>query len=134
MYNLSHQPLCDLQAITAVSSPGDHRVIDVFVLFVLHSTATHKKNVEKIFSNKIRTGCFSSDLMNSTFGSHPGVSADMISILLKILSVCLSVFLTAGLEGLLPEHPSANCLSHELLFSCSEQLCRFSLPAPLHVL
>ena len=49
-------------------------MIDVFVLFVLHSITAHKKAVEKIFCEKIKDGCFSNDLMNSVFDSHPGVS------------------------------------------------------------
>lgn len=49
-------------------------MIDVFVLFVLHSITAHKKTVEKIFCDKVKDGCFSDDLMNSVFDSHPGVS------------------------------------------------------------
>lgn len=62
------------QAINSVTSAEDHRVIDIFVLFVLHSITAHKKTVEKIFASKIKASCFSGDLMNSVFGSHPGVS------------------------------------------------------------
>ena len=62
-----------LQAISCVSSADEHRVIDVFVLFVLHSITAHKKTVEKVFAAKVKAGCFSDDLMNSVFGSHPGV-------------------------------------------------------------
>ena len=30
--------------------------------------------MEKLFSNKIKAGCFSDELMNSVFSSNPGVS------------------------------------------------------------
>lgn len=62
-----------LQAIESVSDPQDHRVIDVFVLFILYSIGGRKKTVETLFMNKIRANCFSDDLMNTVFGSHARV-------------------------------------------------------------
>ena len=54
-----------------MSSAEEHRVIDVFVLFVLYSITAHKKAVEKIFCDKIRAGYLTDDLMNSVFDSNP---------------------------------------------------------------
>ena len=61
-----------------MSSPDDHRVIDVFVLFVLHSITAHRKAVEKIFTSKIKASCFGDDLMNAVFSCHPGVSQEVL--------------------------------------------------------
>ena len=54
-------------------------MIDIFVLFVLHSITAHKKTVEKIFCDKIKAGYLSDDLMNSVFDSHPLVSVELVS-------------------------------------------------------
>ena len=62
-----------LQAIESVSDPQDHRVIDVFVLFILYSIGGRKKSVEALFTSKIRANCFSDDLLNTVFGSHARV-------------------------------------------------------------
>ncbi len=56
-----------------MSKPEDHRVIDVFVLFVLYSISSHRKVVEKLFVTKVRSDCFNEELMNTVFGSHPEV-------------------------------------------------------------
>lgn len=61
------------QAIEQVSESADHRVVDVFVLFILHSIPGRKKSVETLFSNKIRHFLFTEDLMANVFGSHAGV-------------------------------------------------------------
>ena len=62
-----------LQAIEQVSESADHRVVDVFVLFILHSIPGRKKSVEALFSNKIRHFLFTEDLMANVFRSHAGV-------------------------------------------------------------
>lgn len=48
-------------------------MVDVFVLFILHSIPGRKKSVEALFSNKIRQFLFTEDLMANVFGSHAGV-------------------------------------------------------------
>jgi len=62
-----------IQAIDQVSEAADHRVVDVFVLFILHSIPGRKKAVESLFSRKIRHSLFTEDLMANVFGSHAGV-------------------------------------------------------------
>ena len=56
-----------------MSESADHRVVDVFVLFILHSIPGRKKSVEALFSNKIRHFLFTEDLMANVFRSHAGV-------------------------------------------------------------
>ena len=62
-----------VQAIEAVSEPSDHRVIDILVLFFLHSIRGRRKSVETLLTNKIRAGAFSDDLISETLGSHAKV-------------------------------------------------------------
>ena len=68
----SFHPL-HFQAIDAVSDPKDHTPLDVFVLFILYSLPVRKKSTESIFSSKIKSGCFSDELMGQVFGVHAGV-------------------------------------------------------------
>ena len=53
--------------------PSDHRVIDVLVLFFLHSIGGRRKSVETMISAKIRGGCFNDDLLSAVLGSHAKV-------------------------------------------------------------
>ena len=57
-----------------MSEPQDHTPLDVFVIFILHSLPARKKHTETMFSTKIKSGCFSEELMAKVFGVHAGVS------------------------------------------------------------
>ena len=52
---------------------GEHKAIDVFVLFILHSISSRKRSVETLFCSKIRSRLFTDDLMATVFGAHAGV-------------------------------------------------------------
>ena len=56
------------------SEEGGHKVIDVYVLFILHSIGLRKKAVEALFSSKIKGGHFTKELMTTAFGAHATVS------------------------------------------------------------
>ncbi|XP_041347847.1 Fanconi anemia group D2 protein-like [Gigantopelta aegis] len=57
------------EVIDSLKSPADHKVIDIFVLLILHST-NRRKPVESLFRNKIRTSAFTEVLLHDAFGSH----------------------------------------------------------------
>lgn len=58
--------------IDGVKQPGDHKVMDIFILLILHTTS-RKKPVESIFRNKIRAGGFTEVLIQAAFGAHAQV-------------------------------------------------------------
>ena len=62
-----------LQSIEAVAEQSDHKVIDLFVLFVLHSLPSRKKAVETLFASKVRSKLLTEDLLMSAFGPHAKV-------------------------------------------------------------
>ena len=64
--------LSHLQAIEAVRSAAEHKVVDIFVLLILHSS-NHRKSVESLLRNKIRAGHFTEVLLHAAFGSHAQV-------------------------------------------------------------
>ena len=70
-----HLPLAlsSLQSIEAVSEAADHKVVDLFVLFILHSLPSRKKAVQTLFTTKVRTQLFTEDLLTAAFGPHAKV-------------------------------------------------------------
>ena len=62
-----------MQAIESVNSPGKHKVVDLFVLLILHSTANRKKAVESLIRNKIKNGHFTEEMLTAAFNSHSQV-------------------------------------------------------------
>lgn len=66
-----------LQSINIVDLPEDHRVIDIFVLLMIHSVAAHRKSVEGLLRKKLRVGCLTEELLEYAYLNHP-----------KVLSVC----------------------------------------------
>ena len=55
-----------------MKAAADHRVIDVFVVLILHSCG-HKKTVEGLVRGKVRAGHFTEMLLRDAFGSHTQV-------------------------------------------------------------
>ena len=73
---LSPLPLLSplLQAIESVGQAEDHKVIDLFVLFILYSIGSRRKAVEALFSRKIKAGLFSNHLLSDALEPpHAGV-------------------------------------------------------------
>ena len=68
-----NEALFYLQAIESVKTAGDHKVVDLFVLFILH-THNYKKAVESLFRSKIRNGLFAENLLYTTITSHSQVN------------------------------------------------------------
>ncbi len=85
-----------------------HKVIDIFVLFILHSIGSRKKAVEALFSSKVKAGLFSEVLMSSAFGAHTAVSAT--ACLLPVVKLSTSPLPSPPLPS--PPIPSHLISSH----------------------
>ncbi|XP_033821816.1 Fanconi anemia group D2 protein [Periophthalmus magnuspinnatus] len=64
-----------LKAIEAVDEPEDHKVVDLLVLFILHTTNANqsRKGAERVMKNKVRSGLFQEALLQRTFKDHAQV-------------------------------------------------------------
>lgn len=49
---------------------GDHKVLDVFVLLMIHDVISFKKSSEAIFLKKVKRGDFSARLLRQVFHNH----------------------------------------------------------------
>ncbi|XP_031562635.1 Fanconi anemia group D2 protein-like [Actinia tenebrosa] len=78
-----------LKAIESVNSAALHKVIDLFVLLILHSTGNRKKTVESLFRNKIKVGHFTEEMLSSAFNSHNQILREYFSNLLSLGEVLL---------------------------------------------
>ncbi|XP_021343216.1 Fanconi anemia group D2 protein-like [Mizuhopecten yessoensis] len=77
-----------IKVIDGVKQPGDHKVIDIFILLILHST-NRKKPVESLFRNKIRAGGFTEVLVQAAFGAHSQVMRDYFPSILSLAEALL---------------------------------------------
>ncbi|KAK3612016.1 hypothetical protein CHS0354_021690 [Potamilus streckersoni] len=77
-----------IKVLESLKQPGDHRMIDIFVLLILHATP-RKKAVESLFRNKIRSGCFTEALLKPIYMHHSKVLQDYFTSLLSIVEVLL---------------------------------------------
>ncbi|XP_036724614.1 Fanconi anemia group D2 protein isoform X4 [Balaenoptera musculus] len=60
-----------IKAIENTTSVSEHKILDLAVLFIIYSTNTQtKKYIERVLRNKIRSGCFEEQLLQSTFYVH----------------------------------------------------------------
>ncbi|XP_072540677.1 Fanconi anemia group D2 protein [Salminus brasiliensis] len=64
-----------LKAIESVSEPEDHKVIDVLVLLILHSTNANqsRRGAERVLKVKVRAGLIQETLLNKTFKGYAQV-------------------------------------------------------------
>ncbi|XP_068414401.1 Fanconi anemia group D2 protein isoform X4 [Eschrichtius robustus] len=61
-----------IKAIENTTSVSEHKqILDLAMLFIIYSTNTQtKKYIERVLRNKIRSGCFEEQLLQSTFYVH----------------------------------------------------------------
>ncbi|KAJ8258595.1 hypothetical protein COCON_G00176070 [Conger conger] len=64
-----------LKAIESLDEPENHKVIDLLVLFILHSTNTNnsRRGAERVLRVKVRGGLIREALLQRTFRSHAQV-------------------------------------------------------------
>uniref|UniRef100_A0A8C4V1X9 FA complementation group D2 n=1 Tax=Falco tinnunculus TaxID=100819 RepID=A0A8C4V1X9_FALTI len=66
-----------IKAIENSTSVSDHKVLDLIVLLLIHSTNTkNRKQTEKVLKSKIQLGCMPEQLMQNAFQNHSVVSTD----------------------------------------------------------
>ncbi|XP_030314496.1 Fanconi anemia group D2 protein [Calypte anna] len=79
-----------IKAIENSTSVSDHKVLDLIVLLLIHSTNTkNRKQAEKVLKNKIRVGCMPEQLMQSAFQNHSTVIKDFFPSILALAQTFL---------------------------------------------
>ncbi|XP_025777006.1 Fanconi anemia group D2 protein [Puma concolor] len=74
-----------IKAIESTASESEHKIFDMAILFIIYSTNTQvKKYVERVLRNKIRSGCFEEQLLQSTFYIHYMVLKDICPSILSL--------------------------------------------------
>eukprot|EP00041_Stephanoeca_diplocostata_P003132 m.32017 g.32017 ORF g.32017 m.32017 type:complete len:1507 (+) comp14076_c0_seq1:217-4737(+) len=59
-----------LKLIQRIPGPRDHKVLDIFVLLMIHDVISFKKSSEAIFLKKVKRGDFSARLIQQVFQNH----------------------------------------------------------------
>uniref|UniRef100_A0A8C7C1Z7 FA complementation group D2 n=1 Tax=Neovison vison TaxID=452646 RepID=A0A8C7C1Z7_NEOVI len=78
-----------IKAIENTASVSEHKTFDLAMLLIIYSTNTQtKKYIERVLRNKIRSGCFQEQLLQSTFYIHDLVLKDICPSILS-LAQCL---------------------------------------------
>ncbi|OPL21558.1 fanconi d2 anemia group, partial [Mytilus galloprovincialis] len=77
-----------VKAIDGIKQPGDHKVIDIFLLLILHTT-NRKKPVESLVRNKIRAGGITEVLLQDIFTNHNEVLREFFPSILSLAEVLL---------------------------------------------
>ncbi|NXH20167.1 FACD2 protein, partial [Bucco capensis] len=79
-----------IKAIENSTSVSDHKVLDLIVLLLIHSTnAKNRKQTEKVLRNKIRLGCMPEQLMQNAFQNHSMVIKDFFPSILALAQTFL---------------------------------------------
>ncbi|XP_065498322.1 Fanconi anemia group D2 protein isoform X4 [Caloenas nicobarica] len=79
-----------IKAIENNTSVSDHKVLDLIVLLLIHSTTTkNRKQTEKVLRSKIRLGCIPEQLMENAFQDHSVVIKDFFPSILALAQTFL---------------------------------------------
>ncbi|NWW11073.1 FACD2 protein, partial [Oreocharis arfaki] len=79
-----------IKAIENSTSVSDHKVLDLIVLLLIHSTNTrNRKQTEKVLRTKIRLGCMPEQLMQNAFQNHSTVIKDFFPSILALAQMFL---------------------------------------------
>ncbi|NXY06866.1 FACD2 protein, partial [Pteruthius melanotis] len=79
-----------IKAIENSTSVSDHKVLDLIVLLLIHSTNTrNRKQTEKVLRSKIRLGCMPEQLMQNAFQNHSMVIKDFFPSILALAQAFL---------------------------------------------
>ncbi|XP_054243597.1 Fanconi anemia group D2 protein [Indicator indicator] len=79
-----------IKAIENSTSVSDHKVLDLIVLLLIHSTNTkNRKHTERLLRNKIRLGCMPEQLMQNAFQNHSMVIKDFFPSILALAQTFL---------------------------------------------
>ncbi|NXI95084.1 FACD2 protein, partial [Psophia crepitans] len=79
-----------IKAIENSTSVSDHKVLDLIILLLIHSTNTkNRKQTEKVLRSKIRLGCIPEQLMQNAFQNHSMVIKDFFPSILALAQTFL---------------------------------------------
>ncbi|NWW75961.1 FACD2 protein, partial [Climacteris rufus] len=79
-----------IKAIENSTSVSDHKVLDLIVLLLIHSTNTrNRKQTEKVLRSKIRSGCMPEQLLQNAFQNHSMVIKDFFPSMLALAQTFL---------------------------------------------
>ncbi|KAL6041505.1 Fanconi anemia group D2 protein, partial [Balamuthia mandrillaris] len=78
-----------LKEIQTVPSQAEHKLLDLWLLWVLHSIPAHKKATEAIFRKKIVAGHFTSALLSHSIAGHTQALAPYHASLLALQELFL---------------------------------------------
>ncbi|XP_073324559.1 Fanconi anemia group D2 protein [Pagrus major] len=80
-----------LKAIESVDEPEDHKVIDLLVLFILHSTNANqsRRGAERVLKVKVRTGLIQETLLQRTFRDYSQVMRGYFPSILALAQTLL---------------------------------------------
>ncbi|NXQ35071.1 FACD2 protein, partial [Alaudala cheleensis] len=79
-----------IKAIENSTSVSDHKVLDLIVLLLIHSTNTrNRKQAEKVLRSKIRLGCMPEQLLQNAFQNHSTVIKDFFPSILALAQTFL---------------------------------------------
>ncbi|KAG1650089.1 Fanconi anemia group D2 protein [Nymphon striatum] len=78
-----------IKVIESMTSSSEHKILDIFILFILHSFPSKKKAVESVFRNKIRNCSFDEVLLQGAFGSPAVVLLEFFPVILSLSEVLL---------------------------------------------
>ncbi|NXA56691.1 FACD2 protein, partial [Nothocercus julius] len=79
-----------VKAIENNMSVSDHKVLDLIVLLLIHSTNTkNRKQTEKVLRSKIRLGCVPEQLVQKAFQNHSLVIKDFFPSILALAQMFL---------------------------------------------
>ncbi|XP_062356901.1 Fanconi anemia group D2 protein [Cinclus cinclus] len=79
-----------IKAIESSTSVSDHKVLDLIVLLLIHSTNTrNRKQTEKVLRSKIRLGCMPEQLTQNAFQNHSTVIKDFFPSILALAQTFL---------------------------------------------
>ncbi|XP_075289262.1 Fanconi anemia group D2 protein [Opisthocomus hoazin] len=79
-----------IKAIENSTSVSDHKVLDLIILLLIHSTNTkNRKQTEKVLRSKIRLGCLPEKLMQNAFQNHSMVIKDFFPSILALAQTFL---------------------------------------------
>ncbi|NXJ74553.1 FACD2 protein, partial [Trogon melanurus] len=79
-----------ITAIENSTSASDHKVLDLIILLLIHSTNTkNRKQTEKVLRSKLRLGCIPEQLMENAFQNHSTVIKDFFPSILALAQTFL---------------------------------------------
>ncbi|XP_043374346.1 Fanconi anemia group D2 protein isoform X3 [Dermochelys coriacea] len=79
-----------IKAIENTVSVSDHKVLDLIILLLIHTTNTKsRKQIERVLRNKIPLGCVPEQLLQSAFRNHSVVIKDFFPSILSLAQTFL---------------------------------------------